>query len=238
MAGPERRPAIWPALAALVGIVVGCALGVWQLGRANEKAEVKARFESHAADAPIHISSAELAVSDVELRHIEARGIFDTRHVIYIDNRIHHGNAGYHVVMPLRLGNGERYVLVNRGWIARLPDRTQLPSVRTPSEAVTVSGIAVVPGKRIFELSKDVVEGAIWQNLTIERYRKARPLDIQPFMIRQDNEAGDGLVREREAPDFGIDRHYGYAFQWFALAATLLVFYAATRYRRKNKPRA
>jgi cytochrome oxidase assembly protein ShyY1 len=55
-------------------------------------------------------------------------------------------------------------------------------------------------------------------------------------MIQQTSPTGDGLVRDWPAPDFGIDKHYGYAFQWFALAATLLVFYAATRYRRKSRP--
>jgi cytochrome oxidase assembly protein ShyY1 len=79
------------------------------------------------------------------------------------------------------------------------------------------------------------MEGAIWQNLTIERYRAAKPLTVQPFLIRQENDAKDGLVREWEPPDFGIDKHYGYAFQWFGIGATLLVFYAVTRYRRKNK---
>ena len=89
-------------------------------------------------------------------------------------------------------------------------------------------------------LSDKVTEGRIWQNLTVERYRQAFPIAIQPFVIRQDSELDDGLVREWEPPDFGIDKHYGYAFQWFALAATLFGFYAVTqfgpRFRRKNRP--
>ena len=40
-------------------------------------------------------------------------------------------------------------------------------------------------------------------------------------------------MRAWEPPDFGIERHYGYAFQWFALAATLAIFYAVTQLRRK-----
>jgi surfeit locus 1 family protein len=137
--------------------------------------------------------------------------------------------------MPLRLEGSDRYVLVNRGWIARTADRAQLPLVPTAAGAVTIRGIAMVPRKRTLELSDHVMEGAIWQNLTIERYRDARPLSIQPFLIRQDSESQDGLVRDWEAPDFGIDKHYGYAFQWFALAVTIFVFYAATHYRHRRK---
>jgi cytochrome oxidase assembly protein ShyY1 len=79
------------------------------------------------------------------------------------------------------------------------------------------------------------MEGPIWQNLTIERYRAARPLDIYPFMIQQDSAAEDGLAREWERPDLGIDKHYGYAFQWYALAVTILAFYGITRYKHKQR---
>jgi surfeit locus 1 family protein len=217
-----------------VGIGLTVALGNWQLGRAHEKREIKARFEAQSAQPAITVSGPGLAAKDVELRRVEARGVFDARYVVYVDNRIHRGVAGYHVVMPLRLEGSDRYVLVNRGWIARTADRAQLPEVRTPAGAVRVSGVAMVPGKRMLELSGAVMEGPIWQNLTIERYRQARPIAIQPFLIRQDSALDDALVREWEAPDFGIDMHYGYAFQWFALAATILVFYAYTRYRRRR----
>ena len=232
----NRRWGAWPLLAAIAGIAAAVARGNWQLSRAAQKREAQARFEAMAAQPPISVTGAELEAADVDLRRVEARGVFDPRHAVYIDNRIHRGVPGYEVVMPLRLEGSDRYVLVNRGWVARTADRAQLPVVATAPTAVAVRGIAMVPRKRTLELSNHVMEGAIWQNLTIERYREARPLGIQPFLIRQDNEAGDGLAREWEAPDFGIDKHYGYAFQWFALAGTILVFYAVTRYRRKREP--
>ena len=234
MSAREQRSGVWPLLAAIAGIAAALALGNWQLDRAAQKRAAQARFEAMAAQPPIDVTGVELAAADVDLRRVQARGVFDPRQAVYIDNRIHHGVPGYEVVMPLKLEGSDRYVLVNRGWVARTADRAQLPSVATAQDAVTVRGIAMVPHKRTLELSDHVMEGAIWQNLTIERYREARALKIQPFLIRQDNEAADGLVREWEAPDFGIDRHYGYAFQWFALAGTILVFYAITRYRRKK----
>lgn len=230
-----RHTALWPLLAALAGIAAATTLGNWQLGRAAEKREAQARFELASREAPISVSTPELAAADVELRRVEARGVFDPRHTVYVDNRIHRGVPGYYVVTPLRLAGGERHVLVNRGWIARAPDRAELPQVPTPEGTITVSGIATVPGKRTLELSEHVMEGRIWQNLTIERYRQARSIAIQPFVIRQESPAQDGLVREWPAPDFGIDKHYGYAFQWYALAATILVFYGYTRFRRKPK---
>ena len=238
MYAARGRARAWPLLAAALGIAAAVALGVWQLGRAAEKREAKARFEAMSTQPPIHVSGAELSAVDVERRRVEARGVLDPRYTVLIDNRVHRGVPGYEVVMPLRLDGSHRYVLVNRGWIARTASRAELPAVSTPHGTVTVQGIAVVPHLRTLELSGDVMEGPIWQNLTIERYRAARPIAIQPFLIRQEGDAHDGLVREWEAPDFGIDKHYGYAFQWFALAATILVFYAVTRRKSRTDPQA
>jgi len=228
----DRRSGWWPLIAAVVGMAAALALGNWQLGRAAEKRELKARFDAQASQPEINVSAVELAAADVDLRRVEARGVFDPRRTVYIDNRIHKGAAGYEVITPLRLGEGERHVLVNRGWIARTADRAQLPQVRTPGHEVTIAGVAVIPRPRTLELTDTVMEGPIWQNLTMERYRKAVSIAIQPFVIRQDSALDDGLVREWPAPDFGIEKHYGYAFQWFALALTILVFYGYTRYTR------
>jgi surfeit locus 1 family protein len=228
----KQRASVWPLLAAVLGIAAAVALGTWQLGRASQKREAKARIEAVSAQAPIHVSGTELAASDLDLRRVEATGVFDPRYAVFIDNRIHRGVPGYHVVMPLKLAGSERHVLVIRGWVARTEDRARLPAVETPRSVVTVKGIAMVPRQRTLELSDQVMEGPIWQNLTIERYKAARPIAIQPFVIREENAAQDGLVREWDPPEFGIDKHYGYAFQWFALAATILVFYAVTRYKR------
>jgi surfeit locus 1 family protein len=122
-------------------------------------------------------------------------------------------------------------------WVAGTRDRNRLPEVKTPAEPVVISGMALVPGKRFLELSGKIEEGKVWQNLTIERYREAMPIAIQPFVIQQDREGApeDGLVREWDPPDLGIDRHYGYAFQWFALAVTILVFYLVTHVKRKTE---
>lgn len=238
MSRVEFRPGLWPLLAAAAGIALAVALGLWQLGRAEEKQALRSRLERSAREPAIHVSARELAAGDVELRRVEARGTFEPRYMVLIDNRVRRGVAGYHVVMPLRLGDGSRYVLVNRGWIAATGDRSRLPEVFTPRGVVEVRGIALVPGERFLELSRQVAHGAVWQNLTIERYRKAMPIPIQPFVIQQDAAGApdDGLIREWAAPDFGIDRHYGYAVQWFALAALILVFYLVTHVRRTNRP--
>lgn len=233
----DFRRGLWPMLAAAASIALALALGNWQLGRGQEKTALKARLEQLAREPAINVSTRELAASDVELRRVEARGTYEPKYMVLIDNRVSHGIAGYHVVMPLRLGDGSRYVLVNRGWVSGSRDRSRRPEVKTPSGTVSVSGLAVVPGKRFFEISTQIAEGNVWQNLTLDRYRQAVPIAIQPFVIQQDQQdaAGDGLIREWLPPDLGADTHYGYAFQWFALSAVILIFYLATHVRRKRE---
>jgi surfeit locus 1 family protein len=229
-------PGLWPTLAAAGGIALTLALGNWQMGRGQEKTNLKTQFEQSAQSAVIHVSSAALKARDLELRRVEARGQFEPKYAVLIDNRVLHGVVGYHVIMPLKLDDGSRYVLVNRGWVAGTRDRNRLPEVKTPAAQVMINGLAVVPSRRFFELSDHTTQGNVWQNLTLERYRMAMPIAIQPFLIRQDQGSAldDGLVREWEAPDYGVDKHYGYAFQWFALATLILVIYLVTNVKRKT----
>ncbi|HWR87335.1 MAG TPA: hypothetical protein VN277_02820, partial [Acidiferrobacterales bacterium] len=51
-------------------------------------------------------------------------------------------------------------------------------------------------------------------------------LDLQPVLVQQTSVADDALVREWERPDLGIDKHRGYALQWYALAALTAVLLA------------
>lgn len=235
MSGFRFQPRLWPTFAAATGIALTLALGYWQLARGNEKSELAERIKLASRDVLIAMPSAEIKPDDVAWRRVEAHGRFEPKYAVFIDNRVLHGVAGYHIVMPLKIGDSERYVLVNRGWVAGTRDRSQLPQIATPSEMVTVIGLATVPSKRILELSTQVAEGNVWQNLVLERYRAAVPISIQPVVIQQENDFDDGLNREWMPPDLGINTHYGYAFQWFALAAVILIFYLVTHVRTRSQ---
>jgi len=221
----QFRPSLWPTLAAAAGIALTIALGNWQLGRGHEKAAFAERIEAANRDALIELSANEVNADDVAWRRLEVSGRFEPEYAVLIDNRIFRGAAGYYVVMPLRIGDSKRYVLINRGWVAGTDARGTLPEVATPAGVVRVIGLATVPSKHYLELSSKVAEGNVWQNLTLERYRAAVSIPIQPVVIQQENDIDDGLKREWNAPDLGVEKHYAYAFQWFALAAAMLIFY-------------
>ena len=233
MARYRFRTSLWPTLAAIAGVVATVALGNWQLGRGHEKAALAQRIDTASHDAPIGLTGAEVRADDVVWRRVEASGRFEPKYAVLIDNRIVRGAVGYYVVMPLKIEGSERYVLVNRGWVAGTGSRGTLPQIATPAQTVGITGLATAPSKRYLELSTKTVEGNVWQNLTLERYRATVPIALQPVVIQQESKLDDGLVREWSAPDLGIDKHYAYAFQWFVMAAAIVIIYIACNVRKR-----
>jgi len=230
--GRAFRPGIAPGVAAAAFIALAISLGNWQARRAEEKLELGRRLDEGAKGPVLSVSSVRLDASAVERRRVSARGRFVARAVLLLDNKVLHGAAGYHVLTPLKLEGGEDvHVLVNRGWIAA-GDRSRLPAVPTPEAVQTIEGIAVTPSRRFFELAPEAASGPLRQNLVPEREEKRLGLLLQPFVIEQTSDARDGLAREWQRPDTGVDRHHGYALQWYSFAALAAVLYVALSFKR------
>lgn len=233
----EFKPAAWATLATVAGVALTIALGFWQMGRADTKQALQSRIDGYAKQPPLVIGAGVLDVDTVLLRRVEARGGFDPRHVVYIDNRHYKHQPGYHVYMPLRLAGSEKFVLVNRGWIAAGAERHRVPPAKTPDGEVVVRGTALQPSERFLELSSDVAEGRVWQNMVLARYRQATQLDVQPVIIQQTEPVAqfeDGLIRDWPPVDLKRNTHLAYAVQWFALAAAIFITYLVINVRRRS----
>lgn len=226
------RPAFLPGAAALAAIALTLALGNWQSRRAEEKLARGHDLDDGGRRAVRVLPPGPVDAHDYEFARVRARGEFSARHTILLDNKVLRGAPGYQVLTPLRIGGGDMHVLVNRGWVAAGARRDSLPPVRTPGGPAIVEGIAVVPSSRILELGANTEEGIVWQNLVLSRYERWSGLKLQPVVLQQTSDAADGLVRVWERPDTGADKHRGYAFQWYALAATILILYVALSFKR------
>lgn len=227
MSTPRRGPGLLPTIAAVIALALTLSAAKWQMDRAAYKASLQAdyvaRQSAPALDLNEHFAKAGV---DLRFRRVVANGEFLPEHGIYLDNRIRDGVAGYEIIMPLRMaGTAARPVMVNRGWVARGAKRSEVPVVSTPAGSVTLTGTVVVPRKEVFELSETTVEGRIWQNLVLSRYRAATGLDVMDIVIQQDNDAGDGLLRRWTPPNYGIDTHRTYAVQWLIFASLTVFFY-------------
>jgi surfeit locus 1 family protein len=173
-----------------------------------------------------------------ELRfyRVVARGHYETDHQILIDNRVHQGRVGYHVITPLRLENSEVRLLVNRGWIAIGESRDRLPAIDTPGGLQQITGVATVPAEKYFTLAKPQPGWQrVWQNMEMMRYTAAVPFPVQPVVVLLDPDStAGGFTRDWSRLDAGISVHQGYAFQWFMLAAALASIYLFMSLRRRG----
>lgn len=226
------RPAVAPGIAALVALALVILLGNWQTRRAAEKLVLAQSLEQGSQRAVLALPAGPVDARDYEFRRVSARGEYSARHTILLDNKVLRGVVGYQVLTPLKLAGGDLHVLVNRGWVAAGPRRDSLPQIQIPAGMQIVEGIALVPGRRIFELGANTEDGMIWQNLVLARYEKWSGLKLQPVVLQQSGEAADGLKRVWERPDTGVNMHRGYAFQWYSLAVLIVVLYVVLSFKR------
>lgn len=230
-----------PFIAMLVVAAIGISLGLWQLRRAAEKEAIEQRIEAREKEPPLRLEGVAASAADadaLEFRQVIVRGEFLPKWTIYLDNRPHDGKPGFHVITPLKIAGSSRHILVLRGWIARdLSERSRIPEIATPAGAVDVRGSVRRHASRLLQLGQPapLKPGAIVQNLDPAELAQVSGLEIEPFIVEQAGDTGDGLVRDWPRPSLGIDRHLGYAFQWFALAATAFLFFVVTGFKRASK---
>jgi cytochrome oxidase assembly protein ShyY1 len=222
---------------AVTGIAV--LLGNWQHRRGDAKQARQAEWDA-AASAPVAAiaSKADAAVVAARLpRRVVVHGQYVPAGTVYVDNRSMQSVAGFQVVTPLRLPDGTS-VLVNRGWIARdAADPMRMPSVPTPPAPVSVEGLAVERVPRLLELAPAAALPlpGIWPNLEFEDYERVAGVGVARLVVQQTSDSADGLRRAWSPPASGVQKHRGYALQWYGLAALsagLTLFFGGRALRR------
>lgn len=223
----------------MLAVAVGLALGQWQTRRATEKQAIGAAMQERGTAAPLQLNG---TLPDdpaaLEFRRVRVRGTFVDAWTVYLDNRPHERRAGFHMLMPLRIDGSDQAVLVARGWLPRDPaDRTRLPAIPTPAGIVEIEGrIRRQPGRVMqFGEAAPLQQGAIVQNVSVAEFAAASGLAMLPLLIEQEGADGSSLVRDWPQPSAGVDKHRGYAFQWYGLAAAAFIFYLVTGFIRGTK---
>lgn len=228
-------------VAALLATAATFALGMWQLDRAAQKEALQARIEAQGTLSVLDASGLRVADADDDLVHrmVQARGDWVADQTVFLDNRQMNGRPGFFVVTPLRLALSQDVVLVQRGWVPRnFEDRTRLPAVNTPEGSVLVQGRMALPPSRLYEMGAPQT-GTIRQNLDLAAFRAQTGLPLLPLSIQQtEGSAEDGLSRNWPQINAGVDKHHGYAFQWFGLSALIAGLYVwfqlVKRFKRRS----
>jgi surfeit locus 1 family protein len=184
------------------------------------------------------LNSVAKRIDDVEYRRVIVKGEFKPDWQVYLDNRPYNGAPGFYLLTPLKLAGSEQYVLVARGWAKRnVADRAKLPLIATPSGSVEIQGVARRHTGRVLQLgqAEPLRPNAIVQNLDLDEFAQASGLAMAPIVVEQLSDTRDGLVRDWPRPSSGAEKHRGYAFQWYALAAMAFLFFVITGFRSGRK---
>lgn len=218
--------AVIPTITALLVFLACLGLAVWQLERAEYKDQLLAAF-SEAGTIALD------AVDEDTPRYaqVEGSGQFLIDRDVLLDNQVHQMQPGVHVFTPFRRASDGRIFMVNRGWQPGGSGPLAETPWLTPAEPIEITGLINDPPRVGVQLgSAEPLDPDHWPNLMTYYDRELidqvldGPVDHRVILLDAGHEAGFS-GRDWQPVVFGPERHRGYAFQWFMLAAAVFVIW-------------
>ena len=231
------RPGRLPTLAVVVLCPLLGSLGIWQLDRAEEKRQLVEGFEAGAPALVVSGTVVGEAIAELpRFQRIELEGSYESGRQFLLDNMTHGGAAGYQVLTPFAVEDGNVRVLVNRGWIPKAFGTSLLPEVDVAGNGRRITGRITRLPRPGLELTGQAPPLPEWPRVVqfpvMEELSAALGEPLAARMVLLDATENDGFVRDWSPVEFGPERHVGYALQWFAMSATVLIIYVALNLKR------
>ncbi|TKG29694.1 SURF1 family protein [Vibrio breoganii] len=216
-------------------------LGFWQLSRGEEKLLLEQQLQDREQMTPMVIEQLAEIDSEFTLTGFPLQVDVEPEAIplIYIDNVTVEGRVGYTVLQPMVVYfQGEKKILlVELGFAAAPATRDRLPRVNGIETAQNVVGR--VYQRSINPLSSDVMqeqmlEGIRIQNLNLKQLSKVLDTPLFDFVLQQYALPNSDLPKIWSPYPMTSQKHFGYAFQWFGMAAVyaLLVVLFVVRKRK------
>lgn len=209
-----------PPLVGIVLVLLFMRLGFWQLDRAQEKAALQQSFDNPPRYVQVHED-----LRPERFHAIESRGRFLDDRQVLIENAILDGALGYYVITPFEFDAYGPVLLVNRGWVRRTTGDLELPDISLDAATGLIRGkagalprVGIRPGEAFADHSSWPRVG-VWP--TADEIALEIGRDVLPYVLLLNDDEESGFVRQWKPPQTGTSTHYGYAFQWFAMALAL-----------------
>jgi surfeit locus 1 family protein len=203
-------------------------LGYWQLSRAQEKQqrlELLAENENSVVTNLGSISEAEIS----DFSKVELEVELASRKSILVENKIQNGNLGYHVLNLVHEVESNKYILVNRGWVEGLANRSDVPKVDLPANYWQLKArfypinSQVLSGDAEIEEYGNTIRIPVLDSSVLQGLEKLLSADIEPYVLRIDKQDTYALEVDWAWVSMAPEKHLGYAFQWFALSLAFLI---------------
>lgn len=235
---PKRQKLLLPTLLTLVGVVVLCTLGTWQLQRMVEKqafiAKLRQQAEGPAAPLPPASEWPRIDLAGIDLTHVQATGSYVESGIAGVRTTIASGAPGTRqltgfgrwIFQGFRLDDGST-ILVNRGFVPE----ARFNEIKPASGRATIAGFLRAPEIRNGFTPADLPAQREFYTRDPAGIAASLGLTAAPFYLEAARQ-GDGMT-----PPAGVDvkeliaripdNHLQYALTWFGLALTLLGVFSA-----------
>ncbi|MDG3088483.1 SURF1 family protein [Vibrio hannami] len=201
-------------------------LGLWQVSRGEEKTAIEKQL-AHRADAPF------VPLESIAGNYNNITGLRVTTTVyskpddyrIYLDNQVHDGKAGYLVYQVVQTAFSSDYLLAEIGFIAGNVDRRVLPevSLSIPNGEIQGRLYSRMANPLSFDLMLENLSHFRIQNLNLKQLEKELGLPLLPYVLQPISIGTWPLPQPWKPLPMASAKHYGYAFQWFSMAAVWLL---------------
>jgi len=156
-------------------------------------------------------------------------GTFDPASIVLLNNQFHEHKAGFHVLQLFQPNDGQQVILVNRGWVSRLPGSIDK---LTKTDISTIVGRVFQP-RRVFHLGPITAENLQGikriQYIDLTAIGKILDREIAPVMLKLDPAQAACFACDWKPVYLTPERHLAYAVQWFGLASVVLIGFFLTR---------
>jgi surfeit locus 1 family protein len=211
-----------PSFLILATIVFLMSLGFWQLDRADQKRTIEASIQK------ANTGVVELIVNQNELLskeyyEVRLQGSYISDKQFIYDNQIVDQVSGYYVLTPFVLTGQSNAVLVNRGFIPWNGSRDKLADIDVDSASREIKVQVSNPIKRIELKTSDISNQfpVLIQAIDFDVIEEISSTSFVDIIGLLDSSSADGFVRKWEPYTGSIEKHIGYAIQWFLMAFVL-----------------
>lgn len=204
------RRYLFPVLMGVLGVAVLTSLGFWQLDRMEEKRVYLDEMEARIANAAVPLPDVPEEGRD-KFQAVVAEGRFTGEYLEVLAGQ-KGASPGVMVIEAFQLANGRR-IMVQRGFVEE-----EARAVPRPPHEATVAGNLHWPADTGSSTPPPDERTGLWFARDVPAM--AAKLNTEPTLIVAREPTGDGIA-PLPVDTSGIpNNHWGYAIQWFLLAAT------------------
>ena len=212
------------------------SLGFWQLERADDKRSIEASIKQ-ANTGSVELIKKEEGLQSKEYYEVRLQGKYLSDKQFIYDNQIVDQVSGYYVLTPYALEGQSKAILINRGFIPWNGRRDKLADIVIGQETREIKVQISKPIKRM-ELKPSEVGiqfPALIQSIDLKDMADRAKVDFSSVIGLLDASASNGFIRKWEPYTGSIEKHIGYAVQWFLMALVLAIIGIRIAIKQRKK---